>query len=136
MIIVVDANIISALLGSRGKLTILTSQNHIFYAPKTIVKEIRKYKSEICEKSGQSPAEFDVNFDAVLAFITEIDPIEYEPHVKDAYNAIGRRDSKDTDYLACALAVHAAFIWTEDKDFSSQNLVAVKSTDSFIQSGR
>lgn len=48
MNIVLDANIIiTALLGSRGKLNILTSQNHTFYAPKKIIDEIKKYKKEI-----------------------------------------------------------------------------------------
>ena len=43
MNIVLDANIIiAALLGSRGKLNILTSQNHTFYAPKKIIDEIKK----------------------------------------------------------------------------------------------
>ena len=38
MKIILDANIIIAsLLGSRGKLNIITSQNHILYAPKKII---------------------------------------------------------------------------------------------------
>ena len=45
MRIVLDANIlIAALLGSRGKLTILTSQNHEFFVPMKIIEEVRKYE--------------------------------------------------------------------------------------------
>ena len=51
MRIVLDANIvIAAILGSRAKLIIITSQNHKFYAPSRIINEIKKYKLEICKK--------------------------------------------------------------------------------------
>ncbi len=50
MIIILDANIIiAALLGSKGKTTILTSQNHKFYAPEVIIEEIKRHKDEICK---------------------------------------------------------------------------------------
>lgn len=137
MIIVVDANIIiAALLGSRGKLTILTSQNHTFYAPKKIIDEIRKYKTDICEKSGQTPEEFEQNFNALLTFITPITDIRYEFNMSKAREAISGRDVKDADYIACALAINAGFIWTDDKDFRAQNIVPIKSTADFIQAGK
>lgn len=137
MIIVVDANIvIGALLGSRGKLTILTSQNHQFHVPTMIIDEILKYKADICAKSGQSLDEFEMDLDALFKFFTEIDPVEYSPYFDEAYGAISRRDSKDADYLACALFVNAEFIWSDDKDLKSQDLIPVRSTGEFIESGR
>jgi predicted nucleic acid-binding protein len=137
MNIVVDANIvIAALLGSRGKLTILTSQNHTFYAPKKIIDDIHKYKTEICEKAGQTPEEFEQNFEALLMFINTLQYLEYESHISKAQEVIRERDAKDADYIACALAVNADFIWTDDKDFISQKLVLTKTTDAFIRSGK
>lgn len=137
MRIVLDANIlIAALLGSRGKIAILTSQNHEFYAPSYIIAEIQKYRQEICEKIGCSLEEFNKNFEALLVFVKVIDEQEYAPNIPRAIEVMKDRDCKDAHYIACALTVQANFIWTEDKDFSGQTLVAVKTTEKFIEEGR
>lgn len=133
MKIVVDANIIiAALLGSRAKLTILTSQNHTFYAPRKIIDEIKKYKFLICEKLPCTSDEFDVNLHALLFFLEIIHDNSYKIYIEKAMKLIGKRDSKDADYIACALAFNADFIWSEDKDFAAQNSVPVKNTEHFI----
>lgn len=137
MKIVLDANIfISALMGSRGKLTILTSQNHEFFAPSRIIDEIKKYKKDVCKKTGWSSEDFDAYFAALMFFVNTIEYPEYEKQLSAAQSTIGKRDSKDAVYLACALAINADFIWTEDKDFSAQNLVQVKTTDEFIEDAK
>lgn len=137
MKIVLDANIVIAcLLGSRGKLVILTSQNHKFYTPKIAVTEIIKYKELICEKMELTSEEFDRNLEALLFFVCMIDYDSYKGYIENAEDSIKKRDIKDKDYIACALAIHADFIWSDDKDFSSQKLVAVKTTEQFIEEGK
>lgn len=137
MIIVVDANIvIAALMGSRGKLTILTSSNHYFYVPRTIVDEIKRHGGFICERTPQTYEDFENNLDALLAFIEQLEYVEYELHVERARKAIEKRDSKDADYIAAALAVSADFIWTDDKDFTDQKLVKTMTTAQFIEDGK
>lgn len=137
MRIILDANIIiSALLGSRGKLTIITSQNHEFYCPSTIIDEIKKYKRDICEKLVSNPKEFEDNLNALLFFIKIIKYAEYETFISRARESIKERDIKDADYIACSLAIGADFIWTEDKDFSSQTIVSVKNTEDFLEDGK
>ena len=96
MRIVLDANIIiSGLMGSRGTIAILTSQNHSFYAPKKIIEEIRKYKKEICEFSNQNSEEFEINYDALFAFINVLDLVEYEPFMDKAKEIIGNPSLTD-----------------------------------------
>jgi predicted nucleic acid-binding protein len=137
MIVVVDANIIiMALMGSRATLVILTSQNHSFYTPSLVIKEIRKYKHLICAKAGHTFEEFEINLEALLQFLIVLEYIEYEEYTNKAEVAMGQRDIKDSDYLACALAVNADFIWTNDKDFATQNLVPHKTTKQLIDEGR
>ncbi|MFH1054450.1 MAG: PIN domain-containing protein [Candidatus Woesearchaeota archaeon] len=137
MNIVVDANIIiAALLGSRGTLTLITSQNHRFYAPRWIVEEIQKYKGSICDMISLSSKEFDENFDALLVFINILDSFEYELFMEKAKKVMDQRDWKDSDYVACALAVNADFIWTNDKDFSAQDIVSTRTTDEFIEGNK
>lgn len=136
MKIVLDANIlIAALLGSRATITILTSQHYLFYVPKKILEEIKKHKLFICEYSKQSPEEFETNLHALLVFITVLEPIKYEHFMQESKVAM-TRDVQDADYLACALAIHADFIWTNDKDFSTQQIVRTKTTQQFIDEGK
>jgi len=137
MRIVLDANIIiAALMGSRGKLTILTSQNYEFYAPKFIIQEIKKYKNEICERTDWTSEEFNVYFDALLLFIDVLDYEQYQDYIDNAKKVIQDRDLKDVDYIACALSTKADFIWSDDKDFSEQQLVKIKTTDEFIEENK
>lgn len=133
MKILLDANIlIQALLGSRAAITILTSQNHAFYAPTIIVASIQKYKTLICERSGQSPKDFETTFDAIQQFITLVEEKTYQPFLKEAQKVFARRDISDAPYLACALAIKVDFIWTDDKDFSVQDIIPIKNTKQFI----
>ncbi len=136
MRVVLDANIIiAALLGSRGKTVILTSQNHAFYAPDKIVTEIKKYKNEINQKAGWEEHEFDIYFDALFFFITIIQPEKYATYLETA-KKVSTFDTKDAEYIACALAVAADFIWTEDAGFSEQRLMPVKNTGQFIEENK
>lgn len=138
MRIVLDANVIIAgLMGSRGTIVLLTSQNHSFYAPKKIIIEITKHKQEICKFSNQTNEEFETNYRAILTFINVLDFVEYEQFIDLAKRALGKRDLKDADYLACGLAVKADFIWSNDKDFKEvQHIIPVKTTDQFIEEGK
>jgi predicted nucleic acid-binding protein len=120
MIIVVDANIIiMALMGSRATGVILTSQNHVFYTPAKIIEK-----------------EFEEGMEALLKFIQILEYIEYEAYVQSSKKMIFHRDPTDVDYLACALAVNADFIWSNDKDFTAQEIISVKTTSVFIKEGK
>ncbi len=137
MRIVLDANIIiAALLRSRATLTIITSLNHQFHAPQRVVDEIKKHRIEICEMTLQTNGEFDETLDALVAIIHLSPYADFEDFLPEATSQMRIRDPNDTDYIACALAINADFIWSNDKDFDAQNLVPVKTTDQFIEEGR
>lgn len=101
--------------------------------PIIIIAEIIKYKEHICDEMEITPDEFDRNLEALLIFIEVVDYAAYEDYITKAEHAIKRRDIKDVEYIACALAVNADFIWSDDKDFTSQNLLNVKTTEQFIK---
>ncbi len=137
MKIVVDANIvIAAILGSRGKLNILTSQNHKFFVPAFIIDEINKHSKTICKRAGLSSEEFEEILESILTFVEIVEYSEYINYVSKAYNSMKRRDLKDHHYVACALSVNADFIWSEDKDFFEQKIVVVKNTEIFLEEGK
>jgi predicted nucleic acid-binding protein len=81
-----------------------------------------------------SEQELILAFDDLLFFVTLLHYGKYSNYLSKALLAIEHRDRKDVDYLACALAIQADFIWTEDDDFSSQNLVPTKTTTEFLES--
>lgn len=135
MRVVVDANIlIAALFGSRARQLILTSQNHLFFGPETIIREVEKLRKELAIARNSTEEEIREAFDALLVFIDIVSYEKYASYYIIAYEALKERDTTDVPYLACALAVHADFIWTEDNDFSFQNLVQTKTTTEFLAS--
>lgn len=135
MKVVIDANIvISAILGSSATINIITSEKYELCAPRIIFSEIVKYQKEISERAGLGEREFYETLNALAVFIKLIDYTSYQDYIENAKIAIGKRDVKDVDYIACSLAIGAGFIWTNDKDFSAQNLVRVKNTEDVMKS--
>ncbi|MEK6855886.1 MAG: PIN domain-containing protein [Nanoarchaeota archaeon] len=136
MKVVLDANIlISAILGSKSTIDILTSEKYKLYAPRIIFNEVVKYKDEIIAKANIDEKSFYETLNALTKFIELKGYIDYQENMEKAKEAIGKRDIKDSDYIACALSIGADFIWTNDKDFSSQSLVKTKKTHELIDRG-
>lgn len=135
MKVVVDANIlIAALFGSRGRQLIITSQNHLFFAPEIIIREVEKHRQELALVRKCTEQEIIEAFDALLVFIDVVSYEKYNSYYNRAYEALKDRDATNVGYLACALAVKADFIWSEDKDFNAQSLVPVRTTEEFLES--
>ena len=127
---VVDANIIiSALLGSKKTIEVITSERYKLYAPLRITEEVRKYKDYICEKSSISNQEFEDVWQSLSIFIKTVNVQEYKLELKKAEEIINERDINDIDYVACALVIGADFIWTNDKDFLTQKKIPIKTTN-------
>ncbi len=132
-IVIIDANVvISALLGSKAALSTIPSSTHSLYAPDRMIEEIRKHEHDICEKTKSTKQKFEHDVTDVLEFVTLVSHANYTKWMPKANTAIEWRDPSDAHYIACALAINADFIWTNDKDFTSQNLVPVKTTKRVI----
>ncbi len=131
--VVIDANIlITALMGSWKTFEIIDSGECIFYSPSTIIKEVQKHLGHVCKKTQRRPDEMYGRFCSLLKCIEVIQNNAYYAFLEIAKEHMAR-DVSDAEYLACALAVKADFIWTNDKDFTSQKLVPCKTTDQFIK---
>ncbi len=130
--IVIDANIlISTLLGSKINLKVLHFMYGI-YAPYKLVEEVMNNKKLVCEKGKCNSQDFDDRLSALLKCVKIIEYMEYERCMTKATEALGPQHPADIHYLACALHVKAAFIWTHDKDFSRQLLVPAKTTKQIL----
>ena len=134
MKVVLDANIlISALLGSKITIEIITSGKTDIFAPTKIITEILKYRELISYRKAYSPEEFDILLNSLLKFVHVVDPEVYDSYLAKAIESIGKRDINDIEYIACSLAIDADHIWTNDKDFTCQNLVKVKTTKDLFE---
>ena len=132
-IVVIDANVvISALLGSKAVLSLIPASTHSLYAPDKIIEEVAKYEHVVCEKTESTKQKFEKDMNDVLEFVTLLPYADYAQWMPKAHAAIGWRHPPDVHYLACALTINADFIWTNDKDFTSQKLVPVKTTKRVI----
>lgn len=133
MRIVVDANIVIAgVLGLRSVIAIVTSGNHTLFAPMPIIEEINKHDAFICAREGLTREEFEVRRDSLLKFAILVEQQNYRHYIKQSRTTLENRDVSDAHYVACALAVRADFIWTNDNDLTAQTLVPVKTTQQFI----
>ncbi len=131
--VVIDANIlITALIGSWKTFEIIDSGKCIFYAPSIITKEVQKHLSYVCLKTQRKPDEVYRRFYSLLKCVKVIQNNKHHTFLEIAKQHM-TRDLSDTEYLSCALAVKADFIWTNDKDFISQKLVPCKTTEQLLK---
>jgi putative PIN family toxin of toxin-antitoxin system len=126
--VVIDANVVvSLLIGSKSTYALFELEKDSFFAPEAIFNEVDKNKSIILKKTKLS--EFD--FYKALKFFEKLVKIvkkeDYEFYL-DSAKEFMKRDVSDAHYLACAFCVKADFIWTNDKDFSCQSVIPIKST--------
>ncbi|MBS3097991.1 PIN domain-containing protein [Candidatus Woesearchaeota archaeon] len=132
MKLVVDTNRIIAALVRDGSSREVITKNHTFITTDFSIEEINKHKKEILDKSGMDEPSFDLLI-ALLFYNIEIVPYsEYKEHIKEARDLMKERDIKDIPFLALALAKKADGIWSDDRDFESQNKIKIFKTKDLI----
>lgn len=133
MKLVIDTNrIIAALIANNSSRKILKNPDYQFIAPDYSLEEIKKYKDEICKKSGLAEEEFAVLLDLIFNNIKIIPESNYVNFIAEAEKLIGKRDIKDAPFLALAIAEKADGIWIDDKDFLIQNKIKIYKTEDLI----
>ncbi len=134
MIIVIDTNIlISALIKDSSTRRIIIESGLRFAYPEISLQEVLKHEAEILEKGEYDEATFHKILDTLLEYINLI-PLEViKPELELAKDAMEKIDISDAIFLAAALALEDAAIWSEDGDFEHQNLVRVFKTKDMIK---
>ena len=129
MKVVIDTNIlIASILKDSIVRKILLSENIDFFTPEHGITEINKYKDEIITKAEISSEDFEILL-AILLENIEILPQELiQSKMNEAKKIMDIIDSKDTPFIAAALALPADGIWTFDADFNKQKEVKTFST--------
>jgi len=130
--LVIDANILFAAL-IKGGLTaeLIISDVLQLFAPEFLLEEFSKYQDQILEKTHRSKENFQTFVHILKEYITFIPQKNISPFLEKAKTF--SPDSKDSVYLALALALKSA-VWSNDKKLKEeQNHVKVLSTEDLIK---
>jgi len=129
--IILDTNIlISALI--RGSVTrrIIIESGFDFAYPEISMQELLRHKKYILEKSGYIEKEFEAIISKILEYINLVPMDIINPNLQEAKAIMKEIDVDDAVFLAAAIALDKAMIWSEDKDFERQHKVkTVKAAD-------
>jgi len=129
MRIIVDTNVIlSALIKEGTTRAILTNPLIEFYTIEFAIKEIRKYKSLVIEKSGLSDEEFEIMLSLVMSNVKVVEKRQIEEKINESKELIEKVDPKDVPILACALTIPNDGLWSEDKHLKKQSKIKIFTT--------
>ncbi len=129
MKLIVDSNrIIAGLIRDGGARKVLNDPLFTFFAPDYTLEEIRRHEEEICEKAGIPKERMELLLALLVLRIEIVPKSEYEGTMGFAKALMGERDPDDAPFLACALAMKADGIWSEDADFEQQDTVRIWKT--------
>jgi predicted nucleic acid-binding protein len=134
MKVVLDTNIlISALMrDSTTRRLIVEVDKELFY-PGAGLKEIQKHKDLILQRSGLGEKEFKTVLDTLFEYIQLVSTKNIQDHVETAKEIMLPIDEKDVVFLATAMALKEAIIWSDDRDFKRQNQIPVKTTQEMLK---
>lgn len=131
MDLVIDANILFAVLIKRGKTEELLFEDDLhFFAPEFLFEELDKYQELILKKTERNKTELDELLDILRKKIKTISNEETESFIGKAREI--SPDWNDADYFALALKLKCA-LWSNDKELKNQNIILVYSTQELMQ---
>ena len=133
MKIVIDTNIIiSALLKDSTTRRIILDSKWNFYYPEISLQEIRRHKELILKKSGMKEEAYAKTLDKIFMHIKMVPGEQANLRLKEAIIQLQDIDPDDVIFLATALSIEGAVIWSEDIHFEKQNKVKVFKTKEII----
>ncbi|ELZ06196.1 Nucleotide-binding protein, PIN domain-containing protein [Natrialba chahannaoensis JCM 10990] len=134
MKLVIDANVvISALIADSKTRELIVTLEPDLLTPAFVHDEVENYEDLIVEKSGMGPDRVTQFIELLFQYIEVIPADDFYPAIERADEAIGDTDPDDVLYLACAIASDGA-IWSDDSDFTEQDLVDTYSTGDVVSS--
>ena len=131
MKLIVDSNILFTFFWRNSVTRELFLQKRIdFASPEFALEEIKKYKSEILEKTNLSAEEFN-GMRKELINIVDFIPLEfYQEFLTNSKDL--SPDSNDIDFFALSLKLSCP-IWSNDSQFKKQGEITVFNTQEIIE---
>ena len=122
----------AALLGGRAR-EVIFSGRFLFFGTQHTLFEVQKYLPELAKKLNLHEIDLFRQFE--LLPIIACQPASYEHQLGRAKQMIEKRDPKDVDVLALALATDFP-LWTEDRDFNAISAITVRRTSALLDAIR
>ncbi|MBM3303571.1 MAG: PIN domain-containing protein [Candidatus Aenigmarchaeota archaeon] len=134
MIIVVDTNVlVSALIRDSATRRVLMYSGMNFVCPEATALELRRNRGEILAKSGLAAPDFDFVFEMILGNVAIIPDRDIEACRREAEEIMSIIDIADAPFIAAALDIPDAIIWSDDKHFEKQKRVRVVKTEQILR---
>src|SRR3989344_6204078 len=129
---IVDTNIlISALIRDSKTRFLLTHLNAELFSVGFSKIEFAKHKNEIIKKAKVNEEELEMIMENIHSRLIMIKDEIIELRMEEAKKIMDKIDSKDTIFIAAALATNSV-IWSDDKHFKKQNMVKVITTTELL----
>ena len=133
MKIIIDLNVLfSAMIRDSTTRTIIVNSEFEFYFPEPSLHKIRKYKEYVLEKTGFSEEEYSQLLRLLFKYIKIIPTEQIEKNWDKAMQIMAYIDEEDVTFIASALELSDAIIWSDDKDFDKQQKIAVFKTNEIV----
>ena len=133
MKIVIDSNILFAALLKPGLTYNLLFGDAQYYFPSHSLHELEKYKPYFCKKLQISERDLELVIKKTLKRIVLVPRYKVEPRLPEAELVMRNIDIDDALFIACALAVGAHYIWSEDNHLKKQDVISVVNTKELLQ---
>lgn len=117
MRLVADANVLlSAVLGGRANLILIHAAITEFLTTSQTLEEVQEYAGSLAKKRRLDE---DLVLLAVASLpVTTVPRETYASSISEASRRIGKRDPKDVEILALAIALEVP-LWSNDRDFEA-----------------
>jgi len=132
MDIILDLNVLmSALIKdsyTRELIVKATKAHHKHWIPGVAFKKLVKYRKYISKRKGCDPADVDSLLKELMKYVSILPVDKTAPNVLKAKKTMDPIDPEDSIFIACALSIPGAVIWSNDRHFNEQDLVKVCTT--------
>ena len=137
MRLILDTNVIlKALIRDSVVRAILLGSSHEFFVPEHAIDETKKHLRLVAEKSGLSEGETASVLVALLAHVNVIPADKVASKLREAEATISKIDAGDVPFIAAALSVDCAGIWSDDKHLKRQSRIRIWTTKDVAGLGR
>jgi predicted nucleic acid-binding protein len=99
-----------------------------FFYPEMSFHEIQKYKDLVLKKSGMVDEDYKLLLDLLLKNINIVPDERILNNLEEAKKVIAHIDPDDVIFIATKFSIKNSIIWSDDSDFSKQDIVPVLKT--------
>jgi len=134
MNVIIDVNVLlAALIKDSATRKIILESGHTFYFPEISLIKLEKYEAYILKKSGLQKNEYKTIINKLMKYIKLLPTEQLIKQWDNARKIMINIDKEDTIFIAAAMNIKDAVIWSEDKHFGKQQRIKILRTADLIK---